>query len=122
MNTGHSEPHTLPDLEASEFDDSKLLSAAQMILAEKRTALALMRTGISVLALPLAVVSALIATSKLYNTSDILHLFIPVMMLNLALVVFGSYLVIRSIIKIRHEERLIEKIKTTHPVLAPFFD
>jgi uncharacterized membrane protein YidH (DUF202 family) len=104
------------------MEDNKLMAAAQLIFAEKRTALALMRTGISVLALPLGVTSVLIATSKLYKASDILHLIIPVMVINVVLVLFGSYLVIRSIKKIRHEERMISHLKKNHPDLVPYFD
>jgi hypothetical protein len=37
----------------------------QVLLAEKRTALASLRTGIAVFALPLSVLSALIATSAI---------------------------------------------------------
>ena len=122
MNQGPASEEPLPRLESIELDDTKLLSAAQLVFAEKRTALSLMRTGISVFALPLAVVSALIATSKYYDMADILHLLIPVMILNACLVVLGIYLVTRSILKIRREERLLRKLKSTHPALAPYFD
>ena len=122
MSSSPADNKELPRLESVELDETKLLSAAQLVFAEKRTALSLMRTGISVLALPLAVVSALIATSKYYNTADILHLLIPVMALNACLVVLGIYLVTRSVLKIRREERLLRKLKCSHPALAPYFD
>jgi uncharacterized membrane protein YidH (DUF202 family) len=104
------------------FDDSSTINAAQLVLAEKRTSLSLMRTGISVFALPMAVVSVLIATSKYYETGEVLHLFIPVMILNAALVGLGCYLVIKSIKRIRHQDRVLLEIKRTHPALAPFLD
>lgn len=115
---------SMPDLYAGDAGDEErnVLAAAQLIYAEKRTALALLRTGISVFALPLAVLSALIATSKYYNADDIPHLFIPVMVLNGALVLLGGFLVIRSLFKIRHEDCLLKKIKTSHPDLAAYFD
>ena len=48
-------------------DDAEQLALARpsLILAEKRTFLSVMRTGIAVIALPLAMISALIATSSI---------------------------------------------------------
>ena len=45
--------------------DNVIFGEIQVLLAEKRTALASLRTGIAVFALPLSVLSALIATSRL---------------------------------------------------------
>jgi hypothetical protein len=47
--------------------DNVLVGEIQVLLAEKRTALAALRTGIAVFALPLSVLSALIATSRYYS-------------------------------------------------------
>ena len=44
--------------------DSTVFGEIQLLLAEKRTALSSMRTGIAVFALPLSVLSVLVATSK----------------------------------------------------------
>ena len=44
--------------------DNLIFGEIQVLLAEKRTALAALRTGIAVFALPLSVLSALIATSR----------------------------------------------------------
>src|SRR5436853_3351931 len=44
--------------------DNLILGEIQVLLAEKRAALASMRTGIAVFALPLSVLSVLIATSR----------------------------------------------------------
>jgi uncharacterized membrane protein YidH (DUF202 family) len=99
-----------------------VINEAQLILAEKRTSLAVMRTGIAVLALPLSVMSLLIATSKYYNILHVLHFLIPLGILNLVLIVFGAYLIIRSIIKMKHYDRLIHKIKLKHSVLGEFIE
>jgi hypothetical protein len=49
-------------------DETKIIfGEIQVLLAEKRTALASLRTGIAVFALPLSVLSALIATSRYYS-------------------------------------------------------
>ena len=47
--------------------DNVIFGEIQVLLAEKRTALASLRTGIAVFALPLSVLSALIATSRLQH-------------------------------------------------------
>ena len=57
----------------------------QVLLAEKRTALASLRTGIAVFALPLTVLSALITTSRLYRIEKGMPLLLPLMLLNLGL-------------------------------------
>jgi uncharacterized membrane protein YidH (DUF202 family) len=100
--------------------NSIAINEAQLLLAEKRTSLAVMRTGIAVLALPLSVMSVLIATSKYYDVLHVLHLFIPLGILNLALIVFGAYLIIRSIIRMRHYDHLIREIKLKHSVIGEF--
>jgi uncharacterized membrane protein YidH (DUF202 family) len=101
---------------------SLAMSEAQLILAEKRTSLAVMRTGIAVLALPLSVMSVLIATSKYYDVIHVLHLLIPLGILNLVLIFFGVYLIIRSIIRMRHHDRLIHAIKVKYSILNEIVD
>ena len=81
-----------------------------------------MRTGIAVLVLPLTIMSFLIATSKLYDVFHVLHFLIPLAILSLALIVLGSYLIIRSIIRMQHYYHLILKIKKSHSVIGEFID
>lgn len=102
--------------------NSIIINEAQLILAEKRTSLSVMRTGIAVLALPLSVMSILIATSKYYNVIHVLHFLVPLGVLNFALVVFGIYLIIRSILRMRHYDHLIHEIKVKHSILGEFID
>ncbi len=102
-------------MESNEADVSPLVFAElQFVLAEKRTTLALMRTGIAIIALPMSLVSFLIATSKYYTVAHILHLFIPLLIICSVLLFFGSYLIIRSAVTLRKQERLIQHVKTTH--------
>jgi uncharacterized membrane protein YidH (DUF202 family) len=98
------------------------INEVQLILAEKRTSLAVMRTGIAVLALPLSVMSVLIATSKYYDVLHVLHYLVPLGILNAALVVFGAYLIIHSIIRMRHYDRLIHEIKLQHSIIGKFIE
>ena len=98
------------------------INEVQLILAENRTSLAVMRTGIAVLALPLSVMSVLIATSKYYDVLHVLHYLVPLGILNAALVVFGAYLIIHSIIRMRHYDRLIHEIKLQHSIIGKFIE
>ncbi len=87
------------------------INQIQLLLAEKRTALSVMRIGIAILALPLSISSLLIATSKLYNVTEVWTLFLAVMILNIILVFFSLYLIIRSVRHMYHYERRIDAIK-----------
>ncbi len=102
--------------------ESIAINEVQLLLAEKRTSLALMRTGIAVLALPLSVMSVLIATSNFYDVLHVLHFLIPLGVLNFALIVFGAYLIIRSIIRMRHYDRFINEIKRKHSIIGEFIE
>src|SRR5215467_8119200 len=77
--------------------ENVIFGEIQVLLAEKRTTLASLRTGIAVFALPLSVLSALVATSRYYSIERVMPLLAPLMLLNLGLVVLGTWLVFRSI-------------------------
>jgi hypothetical protein len=102
--------------------DNIIINEIQLLLAEKRTSLATLRTGITVLVLPLSVLSLLIATSKYYNILHVMHLLLPLLGLCAALITLGAYLIIRAIIKIRHQDRHILEIKRKHSRIAEFMD
>ncbi len=104
--------------ESTEKSDSIIMNEVQLLLAEKRTSLASLRTGIAIFALPLTVVSFLIATSQYYQVVNVLHLFLPLMLACLILAVLGSYLVLRAVRKIRRYDEAIEKLKLSHSKLA----
>jgi uncharacterized membrane protein YkgB len=99
-----------------------VMNEVKLLLAEKRTSLAAMRTGIAVFVLPLSVLSVLIATSRLYNVFHVLHWLIPLMLICGALVLLGGYLVVRSILKMHRYDQLIQKIKREHINLAEFIE
>src|SRR6266404_5103265 len=102
--------------------DELILGEIQVLLAEKRTALASMRTGIAVFALPLSVLSVLIATSRYYSMEKVMPLLLPLLLLNLGLVVLGSWLVFRSIHRIHHYERRIRELSEKYRSLAEFIE
>lgn len=97
------------------------ISHIQLILAEKRTSLAVLRTGIVVLSLPLSVVTVLIATSRYYDFLDTYHLVVPLLVLCAGLVVLAVYLIHRSVMRIRKQDALINRIKKDDLRIAAFF-
>ena len=98
------------------------INEVQLLLAEKRTSLAAMRTGIAVIALPLTVVSVLIATSKYYDIVHVRHLLVPLLALCGVLVLLGAYLIIRSIIRLHRHDQHISEIKREQGSIAEFID
>lgn len=113
MNQPTDEPSEIASLAMGE---------AQLILAEKRTSLAMMRTGIAVLALPMSVLSLLIATSKHYEMAEVVHFAVPLGVLMLSLTGLGAYLIVRSVIRVHHHDRMIREIKRRHSVIAELVD
>ncbi len=104
------------DLEILPFNE------VQLLLAEKRTALSALRTGIAVFAFPLSVLSVLIATSKFYEVGKVLFWLVPLVLLNLGLVALGVYLVTRAVTRIRHYDRLMDQLKRKNTRLAEWLD
>lgn len=96
------------------------INQVQLLLSEKRTSLSVMRTGIAMLALPLSIFSALIATSKYYNIADVWLLLTLVSGINLLLIVFSIYLIIRSLLRMHNYNRIINQIKQQHSTLKQF--
>ncbi len=90
-------------------DPGVLMDEVRLILAEKNTAFSLMRTGIAILALPLSIMSLLVATSKYYDVLQVLHFLIPIGILNLALVILSIYLIVRSMMHIHFYDKLLYK-------------
>ena len=62
-----------------------------LLLAEKRTSLAVFRTAIAIFTLPLSVFTILTATSRYYNPAQSIHLIAPIVFISSVLVVFGLY-------------------------------
>jgi uncharacterized membrane protein YkgB len=111
----------MPESEETK-SDGILINEVQLVLAEKRTWLATLRTGIAVFALPLSVLSLLIATSKYYDVMDVLDWLIPLLATCGALVVLGSYLIVRSIAHLHRQDQLILKLKREHSRMAKLMD
>jgi uncharacterized membrane protein YkgB len=109
--------------EGNEIESASIvINEVQLILAEKRTSLAAMRTGIAVFVLPLSVLSVLVATSKYYDFIHVMHFIVPLLLICTALIFLGSYLIIRSITRLHRYDRLILDIKRKHSKIAEFLD
>lgn len=101
---------------------SVIINEIQLVLAEKRTSLAALRTGIAVFALPLSVLSVLIATSKYYDVLTVMPFIVPLLIICTALILLGSYLIIRSTTRLHRYDKLILDIKRKHSRIAEFLD
>ena len=102
--------------------DNVIFGEIQVLLAEKRTALASLRTGIAVFALPLSVLSVLIATSRYYSVATVMPLLVPLLLLNLGLVILGSWLIYHSIHRIHRYDRLIRELTKKYRSIAEYVD
>ena len=102
--------------------DPAIFGEVQIVLAEKRTALSALRTGIAVFALPLSVLSLLVATSRFYEPDRVLHFLLPLLVLCAALAGLGAFLVVHSLRRIRHYDRLIAELKSRYRAIARFIE
>jgi hypothetical protein len=109
-------------VEGGQGNDAMVINAVQLVLAEKRTSLSAMRTGIAVFALPLSVLGVLVATSKLYDILHVLPLLVPLLALCGILAVLGAYLIVRALVRIHHHDRMIVEMKRKHSRIAEFMD
>jgi uncharacterized membrane protein YidH (DUF202 family) len=105
------------DCKSKTDDASFIINSIQLLLAEKRTSLSSLRTGIAVFALPLSALSILIATSKFYEFQQVLRLMIPLLVLCAILVFLGIYLIVKSIVRIHNQDEHIAKLKRKNNVI-----
>ena len=98
--------------------DMLVVQEMQLLLAEKRTALSTLRTGLAIFAFPLSVLSVLIATSKSYELHAVMHWLLPLIGINLGLIALAVYLIVHALRRLRHYNRLINEYKLKHSRLA----
>jgi uncharacterized membrane protein YidH (DUF202 family) len=96
---------------------TELMPQVQVLLAEKRTSLAVMRTGIAAFALPLSVTTVLVGLSQFYNWRENLHFLLPLLVLCVGLVALGTLLVVRSMRNLVRLDRIIGRKKAEYPEL-----
>ncbi|MDR3205459.1 MAG: hypothetical protein LBV23_12105 [Deltaproteobacteria bacterium] len=103
--------------EAMVRHESMLINEVCLILAEKRTALSIMRTGLAILVLPLSVASVLIAISRYYDPGKVIYLLAPVLLICLVLSIFGFYLIYRAWVRTKALEEINSTLKMMNPHL-----
>jgi len=104
------------------INKSDIYGRINLLLAEKRTSLAVLRTGIAIFTLPLSVFTILIATSKYYEISNSLHFIIPLLIICILLVFLGVYLIYRSFRKIKDVDHKIQEIKKDQKIMKDIID
>lgn len=112
----------LADAPASEkkamaIDHKLVMSEVQLLLAEKRTSFALLRTGISVGLLPLSIWTVLLATSSLWNVWDVIWLLAPLLVIAVALLALGAYLVFHALGHLAHTDRVLQGLRQSDTLL-----
>lgn len=98
-------------------DHQLVMQEVQLLLAEKRTSFALMRTGVSVALLPLSVWTVLIATSKMWNIWDSWWLLTPLMLVALVLFGLGAYLILHALQHLAHTDRVLMGLRQSDTLL-----
>ncbi len=106
----------------AEAPESVEIARIQLLLAEKRTSLAALRTGIAVFTLPLSVTTVLVTTSRFYDFIENLHYLVPLLLVCIGLVLAGAYLIVVSLVKFQRESRQIARIKDRHRDWQDLFD
>jgi len=103
-----------------ESSENIVINEIQLLLAEKRTSLSTLRTGITVFVLPLSVLGVLVATSGHYVFDNVLYLAIPLLIICAGLLLLGIYLVYHAIVKIHYYDKQIMELKNDHPGIGKF--
>ena len=98
-------------------DHKLVMQEVQLLLAEKRTSFALMRTGVTVALLPLSVWTVLIATSALWNIWDSWWMLAPVMLISVVLFALGSYLIGHAMHHLAHTDRVLMGLRASDTLL-----
>ena len=108
---------TLAEKRSLAIDHKLVMSEVQLLLAEKRTSFALLRTGVSVAVVPLSIWTVLVATSPLWNPFEILWLLVPTMSVALGLFGLGIYLLVHALGHLRHVDRVMQGLKQKDTLL-----
>jgi hypothetical protein len=108
---------TLAEKRSLAIDHKLVMSEVQLLLAEKRTAFALLRTGVSVSLVPLSIWTVLVATSRLWNPFEVMWLLAPILVLATALFLLGVALVLHALGHVRHVDRVMQGLRQKDTLL-----
>jgi uncharacterized membrane protein YidH (DUF202 family) len=87
-------------------------------LADKRTILAYLRTGIGILMIPLSLLTILIATSSRYEVSDVLWMLLALGAGFILFMVFGIWMVVQAFRQLRAVDMRLKELEEEHPFLS----
>jgi uncharacterized membrane protein YidH (DUF202 family) len=87
-------------------------------LADKRTSLSYLRTGIGILTVPMSLLTILIATSSKYQVSDVLGMLLGLGAAFVGLVTFGVWMVISSLRQLRAVDLRLKELEDENPFLS----
>ncbi|MCB2192883.1 MAG: hypothetical protein KQI62_15030 [Deltaproteobacteria bacterium] len=97
--------------------ESLVINEAQFLLADKRTQLATVRTGLALLAVPMSIVSVLVVTSRHYHFWDNFWYLLPLLFLCVCLLVLGFHLVLRGAVRLHRIEKALRHLISLSPHL-----
>ena len=98
--------------------DNLIVEEILVLLQEKRTALRMVRIGISAIIAQITILSFLIATSRYYQWMEVMHLWIPFAVLNLVVLATAGYFIFGSLIHIHRLDRQILRYKKSHGIIT----
>lgn len=101
----------LDDVVLANSRHSLVINEVMLLLAEKRTSLSSVRTGIAVVAVPMSIVSFLVATSRLYALPTVLYLLAPLWAACIVLFGLGMHIIARALVRVRRFDARIESLK-----------
>jgi hypothetical protein len=111
-----------PEKPHLEKGDGEIISIATLVLAEKRTSLAVLRTGVAVGLIPLSITTALVALSKSFEWTENLHFLVPMYAVLTVLTLVSLYLIGRALQRIHHHDEILARLRKSSPTLGPFID
>ncbi|MBU1156261.1 MAG: hypothetical protein KKC30_04905 [Proteobacteria bacterium] len=97
--------------------ESLLINEAQFLLADKRTQLATVRTGLALLAVPMSIMSVLVVTSRFYHFWGNFWYLLPLLSLCVCLLTLGIHLVLRGTLRLHRIENTLRRIIARSPHL-----
>ena len=102
--------------------DTLIVEEILVLLQEKRIALRMVRIGISAVIAEITILGLLIATSRYYKWIEVMHLWIPFVLLNLIVLAIAGYFIFGSLTHIHHLDRQVLRYKKSHGVLSNLMD
>lgn len=102
--------------------DGQTIALAQLVLAEKRTSLAVLRTGVTMGLVPLSITTVLITLSRFYHWLDNLHFLIPMYVVLSCLALASLYMVARALRRIRHQDKMLDELRHESRKVRPFLE